>query len=195
MDFSSAAVEGKCSEANLPCTCALSYNMTGQYISLEKWPSTLKPWSLQTVGIYCFIFWMMLTITGDTVSAFPDYLITVAPKESNSCHFSLLKIYFSKHTPLYWKRNTAQVRRETAQLIYWLIGWLIDFRASVMSSSFLHFENSAALSSSKQPYLIECLVFAKGNMSDVFPYTSIHFDHFLPCGWYLFLHSELTWEN
>ena len=60
-----------------------------------------------------------------------------------------------------------------------------------MSSSFLHFENNVALSSSKQPYLIECLIFAKASMSDVFSHTSsILIISLLEAGIYFCIHSQ-----
>lgn len=124
-------------------------------------------------------FGQMLTVIEELSLPFPNYLISISPKESNNCHFSFLEIHFSKCTHLYRKRSALQLRSETAQLMYWLIGWLIDFRASFMSSSFLHLENNVVLSSSKLVVLNWMSHICKGKCVRCLYLHFIHFWSFL----------------
>lgn len=167
MDFFSAVVKGKYSKTNPPAY--VHYPITWLPIYNLQRAHSCSPNSVITFFFY-FIsgiihiepctaacFGQMLTVIGATVSACPwlsksYYSIRGKGLSSLPSQNLLLKMHSSVS-----KEKTSRSKERTAQLICWLIGWLIDLRASFMNPSFLHFETSVALSSSEGSDLIGCL--------------------------------------
>lgn len=140
-------------------------------------------------------FGQTLTVIGATVSAFPRLSNCYYSKGVKQLSFLPSRYLLLKMPSSISKEKCCTIEERDYSVMYWLIGWLVGFRVFFTSSSFLHFENNVALSSSKQSYLTECLLFAKASVPDVFTYTSPSLILFFPSGWFLFLHSELTWET
>lgn len=145
--------------------------------------SALPSWSSLT--FFCFILGLQpvghiqlhhldkrFTVIGATVSAFPRLSNCYYSKGVKQLSFLPSRYLLLKMPSSISKEKCCTIEERDYSVMYWLIGWLVGFRVFFTSSSFLHFENNVALSSSKQSYLTECLLFAKASVPDVFTYTS-----------------------